>query len=334
MVRKDYYEILGLTSDATESDIKRAYRKLAKEWHPDVNKNEEAEVKFKEIAEAYEILSDETKRRNYDTYGHVDNDNMGGFNSAFNGFSSRFRRSRPVPVGSDLSINIPLTLEELHSGIERTYKFQRQIICNDCEGKGGADIETCETCKGQGQVYSSINTPMGNFQTISTCSACGGHGTTIKTPCNTCSGHGTITNEESLDVTTPKGAMNGTQHIMQGFGDAVKGGVNGNLFINIVEIKHKTFTRIKNDLKQTLNVPYTTLVLGGKADVDTIDGNKIRINIPPHSDVGATLRISGKGMHVYNTENRGDMLINLGLTVPKTITDEQKELLEKLELTQ
>lgn len=331
MAKKDYYEILGLTSKATISDIKKAYRNLVKEWHPDVNKTPEAEEKFKEIAEAYEILSDETKRHNYDAYGHVDKENMGGFNSAFSGFA---RRARQVPVGADLSIIVPLTLEELHTGAKRTFKFKREVICNDCDGKGGEDIETCTTCHGNGQVYRSVSTPMGTFQTVTTCHVCGGHGTIPKILCKKCDGHGVISREDEINVEVPKGVINNAIYIMEGQGDAVKGGITGNLNIRVTELAHKVFTRVKNDLKTTLNVPFTTLVLGGKADIATIDGTKIRINIPAHSDIGTTLRIGSKGMSIYGSEERGDMLISLGVVIPKTVTDEQRQLLEKLEATQ
>jgi molecular chaperone DnaJ len=331
MAKKDYYEILGLTSGASEADIKKAYRTLVKEWHPDVNKTPEAEEKFKEIAEAYEILSDETKRRNYDTYGHVDNENTSAYNSAFSGFA---RRAKQVPVGADLSIIVPLTLEELHTGIKRTFKFKREVLCSDCDGKGGEDIETCTTCQGNGQVYRLVSTPMGKFQSVTMCHVCNGHGTIPKILCKTCDGHGVISREDEINVEVPKGVFNNSIYIMEGQGDAVKGGINGNLNIKITELAHKTFTRVKNDLKTTLNVPFTTLVLGGKAEVPTIDGTIIRVNIPPHSDIGTTLRVNGKGMSIYDSEERGDMLINLGVVIPKKITDEQRQLLEKLEETQ
>ncbi len=326
MAKQDYYEILGLTKKATSSDIKKAYRKLVKDWHPDVNKTPEAEAKFKEIAEAYEVLSDDTKRNNYDRYGHSDSRNMTD-HSPFGGFK---RRSKTVQVGADLSIIIRLTLEELHKGIERIYNFKREVSCNTCNGKGGEEIETCSTCSGIGQVYRTISTAMGHFKMVDVCEVCGGHGTLPKIPCDTCNGRGTISHKDSINVTIPKGVQNNSIYIMEGYGDAIKGGVNGNLHIKIVELPHDTFTRINNDLKITLDVPYSTMVLGGKIDVNTIDETKIRVNIPPHSNVGATLRISGKGMSIYESDGRGDMLINLGVIIPKSITDDQRELLEKL----
>lgn len=327
MARKDYYATLGVTSNATSEEIKKAYKSLVKKWHPDVNKSEDAEARFKEIAEAYEILSDKDQRYQYDTYGHVSSENLSGFNSAFSGFS---KRSKQVIVGADLSIAVTLTLEELHSGIERAYKFQREVICEDCNGTGGEDIQTCTECHGRGQIHKNISTPVGQFQTVTICHTCQGHGSIPTILCGSCQGHGTVTREEVVNVTVPKGVVNGSVYVMEGYGDAVKGGVNGNLLIRIIEASHHTFVRSKNDLKININVPYTTLVLGGKAEVKTIDETKIRVNIPPHSEVGTTLRVAGKGMSIVNSDKRGDMLINLGVIIPKTITDEERELLERL----
>jgi len=331
MSKKDYYEILGLTSNATSDEIKKAYRSLAKLYHPDKNQGDkEAEERFKEISEAYEILSDEQKKAKYDRYGHVSGNGGGGggYEAAFDEF---FRRqSRQVRVGENMVLNIKLTLEEMFNGVKKIYKYNHTISCVDCGGHGGNNVTTCPECNGSGQTIRVIQTPIGYMQHSATCSRCDGSGKTYETACKTCHGHGVQNFEETVNVDVPKGVHGGSTFVMAGKGQAIKGGINGDLHINVIELKHNIFVRNGDDLKMTLKLSYPQLVLGDKVEINTIEGKQIRINVPPHSEVGSNLKITGKGMNFFQHEGRGDLVISLGVEIPKKLTDEQKELLEKL----
>lgn len=333
----DYYEILGVAKGATDKEIKSAYRKMAKEYHPDKNPdNKEAEEKFKEISEAHEVLSDNKKREHYDKFGHNENHHSGfGFDdisSHFNDFFGRPRRQEKV--GSNLSLVIKLTLEEIFNGVKKTYKYDRHIPCIDCHGHGGSDIHDCSVCRGSGHVVQVFNTPMGHIQQMSTCGHCEGIGKNFVTKCDTCNGLGLKHVNETVEVNIPSGVLDGMEFEMRGKGNGVKSGKNGNLLIKIMELPHKTFLRNGADLKQTLKLDYHQLILGDKVEIDTIEGGKIRISIPEHSDVGRDLKIPFKGTTLYGKESRGDLIITLGINIPKELSDDVKaviiDLKEKL----
>lgn len=327
MSKKDYYEVLGVAKNASADEIKKAYRNLAKEYHPDKNPdNKEAEEKFKEVSEAYEILSDSNKKAKYDQYGHGSNGGSYG-----NPFADFFRRRQKAErVGENMSLMIKLTLEEIYNGTKKTYKYNRNVSCDDCDGHGGTGMHECDACGGTGMSTIVINTPVGYIHQQTICSSCEGAGSTYDTVCQTCSGSGTKVQEETIDVDIPHGVFNGMTFIMGGKGHAIKGGRSGDLHINVMELKHEIFTRNNDDLKMNLKLSYSQLVLGDKVEIPTIEGTRIRINIPPHSEVGANLKVQGKGLKPYQRENRSDMIVTLGIEIPKTITDTERELLEKL----
>jgi molecular chaperone DnaJ len=339
MIKRDYYDILGITSEEKKLNssefikaLKKKYRTLCKEKHPDSGGNEE---EFKEIAEAYSVLSDTTKKNNYDRFGH-DGPKMGQYESNFRdmynqgGFGFNPRQRAENIKGQDFRININLTLEEIFEGGVKKIKYNRKSACNSCNSVGGHDVKTCQTCNGHGVVVEHIRTPLGIMQSINTCNTCGGHGTTYTTVCNTCHGHGTVDKEEFVDIKIPIGVSGGMSMTFPGLGQAIKNGTSGSLIIIFNQLIHKKFTRQGNDLKVNIKLPYHTLVLGGKVNVDTIEGNQIRVTIPELSDVGNTLRIPGKGMKSLKSETRGDLMITLDIDMPVNIDDKTKELLENL----
>lgn len=336
MSKKDYYEILGIPKDSSESDIKKAYRKLAKEKHPDMGGDED---EFKQIAEAYEVLSNPDKKRDYDTYGHNGKPMGGGFGSNMDdlfrdfgfGFGNRFQQNRTRPkFGQDLRINIGLTLEEIYNGVSKTIKYNRNAACTSCNSAGGHDKTTCRTCQGQGIVIQHINTPMGVMQNVEPCPHCDGDGTTYAHVCNVCHGSGLQRGEQEITIDIPAGVHDGNMLQYHGMGNSIKNGSSGKLVVMITELTHKKFVRSVNDLKYNVKLTYPQLVLGDKIEVPTIEGTTIKVPVPEYSKLGDNLRINGKGMKHVNADARGDMYIVLDIDFPKEITDEERELLNNL----
>ena len=324
MSKRDYYEVLGLKKGATADEIKKAYRKLAKEHHPDKGGSED---KFKEVSEAYDTLSDSEKKSNYDRFGSSKGGpqaNPFGRNPFSGGFHAR---PTPAPVGADMSLLVKLTLEEIFTGTKKTYKYTRKAKCNSCNGHGGEDVIDCGVCNGSGHVVTVYNTPVGHIQQVTTCTACGGSGNSYTKECKPCSGYGLIDNEETVEVDIPSGVLEGMTFIMSGKGHGIKHGVEGDLHIKIHEIPHKTYTRSGSDLKLNLKLSYPQLVLGDKVDIETIEGTKIRVTIPEYSDVGSNLRIPFKGIKTYGKDGRGDILITLNVEIPKILDGETKEII-------
>ena len=331
---KDYYEILEVEKTASESEIKKSYRKLSKKHHPDVGGNED---KFKEIAEAYETLSDTQKKTNYDRYGHAGK-NMGGgnpfdngfnmsdFMNNFNGGQGRGRQKR----GSDISFNIKITLEEVFNGITKKFKYNRTSACKDCNGEGGTDKEVCGTCNGRGFNIVQQVTPMGNFQAQQICSRCQGEGRVVKNVCKTCNGAGVSYKEETVSVELPRGISENERLKYTGMGNAVKGGIPGSLIIKVSLLKHNNFEINGNDLKYNLKLSYPQLILGDKVKVPTIEGGEIMVDIPKYSIPGDNLRINKKGLYKLNTDIRGNMIIVLDIEIPNNIEGEELELIKKL----
>jgi len=327
MGKKDYYEVLGIKKDATASEIKKAYRNLAKEFHPDKNPdNKAAEDLFKEIQEAYETLSDDKKRSNYDQFGHTNGRQQEHYDP-FGGF----RPERPTKVGETMSLVIKLTLEEIYTGTQKKYKYNRTDKCDDCHGHGGTNARNCGICNGSGYVMRGFRTPMGTISQMFPCQVCSGEGLVYETACNTCNSTGLKNIEETIEINIPHGVMDGMRFVMTGKGHGIKGGETGDLHIQVSEIPHKVFTRSSSgDLKMNLKLTYTQLVLGDKIEIETIDGGKIRVPIPEFSDVGNNLRIPTKGLKVFGKDSRGDLTITLGIDIPKELNESQREILSTL----
>ncbi len=326
MSKKDYYEVLGVTKEASASEIKKAYRKLAKEHHPDKGGDENT---FKEISEAYEVLSDDDRKAKFDRFGHQeDGGGHGGFD--FSEMFNQMFNQRRTRVGENMSLTVKLSLEEIYTGAKKKYNYARTTKCTPCGGHGGTDVVDCAHCHGRGIVIHIQNTPMGTFQHQSPCGHCSGSGNSYTTPCETCNGKGIQSITETIEIEIPSGVFDGNSFQMRGKGHGIQGGEDGDLYINIHEIPHKVFTRSGADLKMNLKLDYHQLVLGDKVEIDTIEGGKIRISVPEYSDVGTNLKIPFKGVSQLGKEGRGDLLITLGVIIPKSLTDEQKEVVIEL----
>lgn len=352
---KDYYNILGVDKTASKDDIKKAYRKLAMEHHPDKNPgNAQSEEKFKEISEAYSVLSDDQKRSNFDQFGSAGG--PGGFNSGFdindfmrnfnmgdmfggfnpfgggNPFGDPFGNQTQVNrKGGDLRLRLSISLLDVRNGVEKSFKYSRKIKCNDCSGYGGEHIP-CTTCNGSGRVRSARQTIIGHMVTQSDCPTCGGHGYTISQQCPSCVGSGVKDELTELSINIPKGVNDGDRFKLGGKGNSPfrpgKGGIYGDLIVEISVENHSVLVRSGYDLTYELKIPLTTLLLGGKIEIPTLDGSA-RIQVKPHSKVGDILRLSGKGL-CDQRGNKGDQLITINVDVPDKLTKEEKLLLEEL----
>lgn len=359
--KRDYYEVLGVSKDASSEEIKKAYRKLALKYHPDRNPGDaSAEEKFKEAAEAYDVLSDPDKKARYDRFGHAGMSGAaGGGAQGFGGFSmddifSRFGdifgggfggfggfgssdgyRSQRVQKGSNLRIRISLSLEDIVNGATKTIKVKKQVKCDHCHGSGAessADIKTCDTCHGSGYVTRVVNTMFGRTQTTSPCPSCGGAGKIIARPCSVCHGAGLVEGTEEVTFNVPAGVVEGMQLTIHGKGNAARGsnGVNGDLLVLISEEQHPELQRDGNNLIYTQFVSIPELILGTKVEVPYVKGNKLRITIQPGTQAGTFLRVKGKGIPDINGYGKGDLLVYVQPWTPKNLSREEKEIIEKL----
>ncbi len=358
MSKRDYYDVLGVSRNATVTEIKKAYRKLALKYHPDKNPGDkESEEKFKEAAEAYEVLSNEKKRARYDQFGHAGvggasrqgygegmsmedifthfGDIFGGhfgFGSGFGGSSGRGRRR--VNKGSNLRVRVKLTLDEIAHGVEKKIKLKKYVACKTCHGTGarhGSSYSTCPTCRGTGQVNRITNTFLGQMQTTSTCPQCGGEGQIITDKCEVCHGNGIVRDEEVVTIKIPAGVAEGMQLSLSGKGNAAaRGGINGDLIILIEEEPHKELVRDGNNLIYDLYISFPDAALGVTTEVPTVDG-KARIKLPAGTQGGKVLRLKGKGLPDVNGYGKGDLLVNVNIWTPKHLSKEEKHLLEKLQ---
>jgi molecular chaperone DnaJ len=359
MSKRDYYDILGVARSADEKEIKSAYRKLAIKYHPDKNPGDhEAEEKFKEAAEAYDILSNPQKRQRYDQFGHAGNSASGGFGggggmnmddifsqfgdifggghpfeSFFGGGGGGQRGGRRVARGSNLRIKVKLTLEEIAKGVEKKVKVNKQVVCNSCDGSGAKDkssFHTCKTCGGSGSVRRVTNTILGQMQTTSTCPTCNGEGVEITAKCTTCRGEGLERGEETISINIPAGVSEGMQLSMSGKGNAApRGGVPGDLIILIEEVPHESLKRDGLNVIYDLYINFVDATLGTSVEVPTIDGNA-KIKIEPGTQGGKILRLKGKGIPEVNSYHKGDELVYVNIWTPKAVSSEEKELLNKL----
>ena len=358
--KRDYYEVLGVERNADADTIKKAYRKAAIKYHPDKNPGDkEAEEKFKEAAEAYDVLSNEEKRARYDRFGHA---GMGGaaggggfagfsgggfsmedifeqfgdiFGGAFGGgFGGGSRqRSQRVNRGSDIRVTVKLSLQEISEGVTKKLKINKMVACDKCGGSGAKSSSayaTCSACNGSGYVVTVQNSFFGRMQTQSVCPTCGGTGKVIKERCDKCSGEGAVKGQEIIEVKIPAGVGDGMAITVRGKGNAARqGGVAGDLLVVIEEEHNPQLVRDGNDLIHNLNITVTTAILGGEVEVPTIDG-KARIKIAPGTHAGKVLRLRGKGIPDVNGYGRGDIMVVVDITIPDDLTREERELVEKL----
>ncbi len=362
MAKRDYYEVLGVDKKASEDEIKKAYRKIAIKYHPDRNPgSKEAEEKFKEAAEAYDVLHDPQKRQQYDQFG-FDAGKMGGFGGGFGGdfsmddifsmfgdvfggrggfggfggFGGSQRQGTRIHRGSDLRLKVKLTLQEIATGTTKKFKVRKDITCPVCHGsgaEGNSGSDTCPTCHGQGYVIRTSQSLFGMMQSQSVCPTCHGEGKIIKNKCKHCNGEGVLKGEEVVEINIPAGVAGGMVVNVPGKGNAGKhNGVNGDIQVLVEEEPNDTFVRDGQDVIYNLLLDFPTAALGGQVDIPTIDGQKVRIKIEPGTQPGKTLRLRGKGLPAVQGYGRGmgDLIVNISVYVPKTLSRDEKEMLEKM----
>jgi molecular chaperone DnaJ len=360
MSKRDYYEVLGVSKNASAEEIKKAYRKVAMQYHPDRNPGDkEAEEKFKEAAEAYEVLSDADKKAQYDRFGHAGmaNNGRGGFSgqgmnmddifsqfgdifgedifgSFFGGGGGGGRRSRGTGTrGSNLRVKLKLNYEEIAKGVTKNIKVKKYVVCSTCGGNGARDknaIQTCNTCGGSGQVRRVTSTFLGQMQTVTTCPTCNGEGVSITAKCGACKGDGRVYGEETVSIDIPAGVQEGMQLSLSGRGNAgERGGAPGDLIILIEEETHKELQRDGLNVACELYISFTDAVFGTSAEVPTIDG-RAKIKIPAGTQSGKIFRLKGKGFPAVNSYEKGDQLIHVNVWTPQQVSAEEKAALEKM----
>lgn len=356
MSKRDYYDVLEIDRNASEAEIKKAYRKLAIKYHPDKNPDDHtAEDKFKEAAEAYEVLSNPDKKARYDRYGHAGMGNSGGggygggmsmddifsqfgdifggaFGGGFGGGSSS--RGRRVNKGSNLRVKVKLNLQEIAKGVEKKIKVNKFVSCQHCSGTGadkGSSYANCSTCHGSGHITRVTSTFLGQMQTTSTCPTCGGEGRIITHKCSYCQGNGVLRDEEIIPINIPAGVAEGMQLSLSGKGNAgARGGIPGDLLVLVEEEKHPELERDGNNLIHNLFISIPDAALGAQVEVPTIDG-KARLKIAPGTQPGKVLRLKGKGLPSVNQYGTGDLLVNINVWIPKELSKEERVVLEKLQ---
>jgi molecular chaperone DnaJ len=358
MAKRDYYEILGVAKGAQADDIKKAYRKVAMQYHPDRNPGDKAaEEKFKEAAEAYEVLSDSDKRGQYDRFGHAGvrgaSGNAGGPNmeDIFSQFGDVFgedifgsffgggqrgggsqRRARGTR-GSNLRIKLKLNYEEIAKGVTKNIKVKKYVGCNTCSGSGAKDknsVQNCGTCGGSGQVRKVTSTFLGQMQTVTTCSTCNGEGTTVTSKCGNCKGEGRVYGEETVSIDIPAGVQEGMQLNISGKGNAgERGGMPGDLVILVEEEQHKELVREGLNVAFELHISFPEAAFGTSIEVPTIDG-RAKIKIPPGTQSGKVFRLKGKGFPAVNSYEKGDQLVQVNVWTPQNLSGEERNILERL----
>ena len=362
MAKRDYYEVLGVDKNASEEDIKKAYRKIAIKYHPDRNPgSKEAEEKFKEAAEAYDVLHDPQKRQQYDQFG-FDGPNMGGFGgfngggfsmddifsmfgdvfggrggfSGFSGFGGGGRQPAQHR-GSDLRLKVRLSLQEVATGVTKKFKVRKDVTCSHCHGTGaedGSGTETCPTCHGSGVVTRTTQSLFGMMQTQSVCPTCQGEGKVIKNKCHECHGTGIVKGDEVVEIKIPAGVAEGMVVNVPGKGNAaIHNGIPGNIQVFIEEEPNSTFVRDGSNLIYNLLLDFPTAALGGTAEIPTVDGSKVKIKIEPGTQPGKTLRLRDKGLREVQGYGRdtGDLIVNISIYVPKELSKDEKKALEEMQ---
>ncbi len=361
MAKKDYYEVLGVDKNASQAEIKSAFRKMAKKYHPDINKEEGAEAKFKEVGEAYSVLGDEQKRKQYDQFGHAAFENGAGGNpygnyggfSGFQGFedidlgdifedmfgagfgfsSRRGAKKNRARKGDDTLVRVNLTFEEAIFGCKKELKLDLDEDCATCNGKGGFDEKTCSTCGGTGRVVSQTQSIFGVIQQQTTCPDCGGTGKTFGRVCSDCRGHGHVTKNKTIEVDIPAGVDNGSELRITGKGSkGFNGGPNGDIYIQFKVKEHGIFQREGDDIYLDLPITITEAVLGCKKEIPTVYGNLV-IEIDAGTQAGTKLRIKSKGVENVRTGRKGDMYVIVNVLIPEKLDKKQKELFKELDDT-
>ncbi len=362
--KRDYYEVLGISKGATEDEIKKAYRKMAIKYHPDRNPgNKEAEEKFKEAAEAYEVLHDPQKRQQYDQFGFngpqaggfggfggggMDMDDIfsmfgdifGGHGGGFGGFGGfgggHSGSQQRVYRGSDLRLKVKLSLQDVASGVTKKFKVRKDVQCNHCHGtgaEGGAQPETCPTCHGSGMVSRTVRSVFGMMSTQTECPTCHGEGTIIKNKCKECGGSGTVKGEDVVEINIPAGVEEGMIINVSGKGNAgPHNGINGDIQVIIEEERNDTFIRDKQDVIYNLLLDFPTATLGGEVEIPTIDGKRVRLKVEAGTQPGKSVRLRGKGLPAVQGYGRGmgDLIVNMSVYVPKTLSKEERKAVESL----
>ncbi len=363
MARRDYYEVLGIERGASDEEIKKAYRQLAMKWHPDKNPgNKEAEERFKEVAEAYEVLRDPEKRQRYDRFGHAASAPYGGGTGGFQEyggfdladalrafmrdfgsgggfgdiFEERAQRSGPRERrGNSLELRLPLTLEEIATGVEKVVKIRHMRACGTCSGSGarvGTKRKACLVCHGSGQVRVVQRSIFGQLINITTCDRCRGEGTVVEEPCETCRGEGRVRQQSEISIKVPAGVSNGNYIPIAGMGDAgPRGGPPGDLIAHIEELAHPLFLRDGDDLLVEVPVSIARAGLGGKVEVPTLGGGKALIEVPAGTASGRLLRLRGKGLKSLKRSGLGDLLVRIVVETPAKLSDRGKKLLQEFE---
>ena len=352
--KRDFYEVLGVGRGATDDEIKKAYRKLAKKYHPDLNPDDNsAEQKFKEVSEAYEILSDKEKRSRYDQFGHAGVDpnfgagggggfgGFGGFDmgdifgdifGGFGGFGGGRSARRGPQRGSNVSTEVTITFEEAAFGCEKEINLSRIETCPDCSGSGakpGTEVTTCSVCGGRGQVTTTQRTILGNMQTVTTCSACGGKGKVAKEPCSKCAGKGRVKKGRKIKVKIPAGIDDGQTISLGGQGNAgEQGAPSGDLYVSVFVRPSQMFERNGFDVSYKMDISFAEAALGATVEVPTLDG-KVKYEIPEGTQPGTVFRFKGKGIPYLKRNGRGDQYVMVNVVVPKKLTNKQKELLKE-----
>lgn len=356
MTKRDYYEVLEVSKSASREEIKKAYRKKALQYHPDKNPGDEtAEERFKEAAEAYEVLSDDQKKARYDQFGHAGMNGATGFGGGgmsmddifshfgdifgdlggfgFGGFGGGRQQSQRTSRGTNLRVKVRLTLQEVAQGVEKKLKLKKYVPCKSCDGSGAegrGGYSTCSVCNGSGHVTRITNTILGRMQTSSICNHCGGSGKIITKKCTSCYGEGIVQDEEIITVKIPAGVAEGMQLNVSGKGNAARrGGINGDLIVVIEEEPHPELIRDGNDLIYPLFVSIPDATLGTTVEIPTVDG-KAKIKVEQGTQPGKILRLRGKGIPDVNGYGKGDLLVTINVWIPKDLSREERSVLEKL----
>lgn len=359
MTKRDYYEILGINRNATKDDIKKAYRKLAMQYHPDRNPDDKvAEEKFKEAAEAYEILSHDDKRNNYDRFGHEGvrgstfgtegfssvNDIFSHFSDIFGGSSifdeffggsqrGRSRRRGGGTPGSDMRVTLKLTLEEIATGISKKIKIKKQKRCDECNGTGaqaGTSLKTCPVCNGAGEVKTVSRSVFGQFVNITACHNCNGEGQVIDSPCRNCSGDGRVQDEATINIEVPAGVQDGNYMTLRGEGNSGKrGGTSGDIIVVFQELPHDHFIRENDDIIYNLFVTFPQAALGSEVEVPTLNGKAI-LKIDSGTQPGKMLKMKGKGIRHLNYSGNGDQIVRINVAIPQKLNSKEKEIIKQL----